>query len=380
MNFVDVLFFQAELAPDKLAIVANASIIPYGRFARGILSAERRLRAIGLTEGQTVGISMEHPIDHLVVACALYRMRIASASITAAIDTYLDATPFDAVLSDNILPTLNRKQPRAKLILLDPSWFQDQTEYTLADRIGGRRPTDVNWISRVSLNEVGGAAPAVVRITASDLEEQILSYRISEPPLWDRMISIAGLQSNMGFAQAISALLLGRSLCMADLGSVRRLSALYKHDYMVVPVELTDALVALQDTDFISMQGLRAASFEGSKFNASTIARALAAITSNLRFRYVHPQLGVVAYGEVARFRAVEGAVGYVAPWIDLQVVGSSGAPLAPGQTGTLRFRRKADVGVGPARKSGEAAWIYPGQSGMRSDNNLLVLQRGNGA
>jgi hypothetical protein len=184
----------------------------------------------------------------------------------------------------------------------------------------------------------------------------------------------------MGFAQAISALLLGRSLCMADLGSVRRLSALYKHDYMVVPVELTDALVALQDTDFISMQGLRAASFEGSKFNASTIARALAAITSNLRFRYVHPQLGVVAYGEVARFRAVEGAVGYVAPWIDLQVVGSSGAPLAPGQTGTLRFRRKADVGVGPARKSGEAAWIYPGQSGMRSDNNLLVLQRGNGA
>jgi hypothetical protein len=380
VNFVDVLFFQAELAPDKLAIVANASIIPYGRLARGILSAERRLRAIGLTEGQTVGISMDHPIDHLVVACALYRMRVASASITASIDTFFDATPFDAVLSDSVLPTLARKQPRAKLVLLDPSWFQDKSDYTLGDRVGGRRQTDMNWISRVSLTQASGGEPAVVRITANDLEEQILSYRLSEPPLWDRMISIAGLQTNMGFAQAISALWLGRSLCMADLGSVRRLSALYKHDHMVVPAELTDALVALQDTDFISMQGLRAASFEGNKFNASTIARAMASITSNLRFRYVHPQLGVVAYGEVGRFRAVEGAVGYVAPWIDLQAVDSSGAPLAPGQTGTLRFRRKADVGVGPARKSDEAAWVYPGQSGMRSDNNLLVLQRGNGA
>ena len=36
MNFIDVIFFQAELAPEKLAIVAEGHVISYGRLAQGI--------------------------------------------------------------------------------------------------------------------------------------------------------------------------------------------------------------------------------------------------------------------------------------------------------------------------------------------------------
>ena len=115
MNFVDVIFFQAEIAPDKLALVAHGSIIPYGRLAQGILSAQQRLSAIGLTERQTVGVHVVHPIDNLVLICALHRMRVTYANITNALDAYLENVQFDAVLADNILPTVSSNNRRPSL-------------------------------------------------------------------------------------------------------------------------------------------------------------------------------------------------------------------------------------------------------------------------
>ena len=51
MNCIDVIFFQAEIAPEKLAMVAQGFVVSYGRLAHGIVSAQRRLVAAGLTEG-----------------------------------------------------------------------------------------------------------------------------------------------------------------------------------------------------------------------------------------------------------------------------------------------------------------------------------------
>jgi hypothetical protein len=57
------------------------------------VSAQRRLAAAGISEGQTVGLNIAHPIDQLILICALYRLRAASASINAALDAYLDHVP-----------------------------------------------------------------------------------------------------------------------------------------------------------------------------------------------------------------------------------------------------------------------------------------------
>src|SRR5437763_1216785 len=131
MNCLDVVFFQAELTPEKLAIVAHGAVISYGRLAHGIVSAQRRIAAAGLSEGQTVGLLVTHPIDHFIIVCALYRLKVASATISAQIDWYLDHVPFDAVLADSPNPVLSRKQPAAKLFLVDTSWFQDKVTFSV---------------------------------------------------------------------------------------------------------------------------------------------------------------------------------------------------------------------------------------------------------
>jgi len=379
LNFNDVLFFQAELAPDKLALVAHGSIIPYGRFVRGILSCQQRLAAIGVSEGQTVGIALAHPIDHLVVACALYRMRAASASIITGADAYLDSVPFDAVLADSVMPAVGIKQPAARFVLVDPAWFQDEVTFTVAERAHGRRDQPLDWVSRITCYPNNSVLPAAVKTTARSLEAQLLTYCLSAPPLWDRMISIAGLQTNTGFVQALSALWLGRSVCFTDVQNVRGLSTLYKHDYLVAPIELADPLLRMQDTDYSALHGLRAACFEGRACTASTIARGLTTICSYLLFRYVHPQIGVVAYGDTSRFKAAEGAVGFVAPWVEAQVVDDNGVPLAAGKEGALRFRSSDWSGAEVGKKSGEAGngWILPRQRATISADNLLTIRSG---
>ena len=117
------------------------------------------------------------------------------------------------------------------------------------------------------------------------------------------------------------------------------LSNLYQHDYLVVSSEDVETLLRLQEVEFEAMKGLRAACFEGRANSASAMTRGLATISSNLLVRYVHPEAGIIAYGDANRFRTIDGAAGFVAPWADVQVAGQDGAPLPPGREGNLRFR-----------------------------------------
>src|ERR1700678_1277777 len=150
MNCIDVIFFQAEIAPEKLAIVAQGFVVSYGRLAHGIVSAQRRLVAAGLTEGQTVGLNIAQPIDHFIFACALYRLKIASASFGTQLDAYLDHVPFDAVLSDSVNAAFSTKQPAAKQFLVDPSWFKDQVTFSVAQRTVSPRDPNPDWVCRIT--------------------------------------------------------------------------------------------------------------------------------------------------------------------------------------------------------------------------------------
>ena len=375
MNFVDVILFQAEIAPEKLALVAHGSIIPYGRFAQGILSAQQRLSAIGLTEGQTVGVHTVHPIDHLVLICALHRMKVAFANITNAVDPYLENVQFDAILADNILPTVSSKQPAAKFVLVDPSWFQDRVTFSVAQRTGSARNAAADWVTRITCYPKGGARASVVKTTSRALESQLLSYFLSAPPIWDRMITIAGLHTDTGFLQTLAALWSGRSVSFADIQNVRSIASIYKHDYLVASADEIGSLLRLQEVQFTPMHFLRATCFEGRACSASTIVTAQSMISSNVLFRYIHPEIGIVAFGDAGQFRNIDGAVGFVAPWVDTQVVDASDAPLVAETEGMLRFRPHHDGFALPDQKLSETRWIYPQQRAKIMKNKLLIIR-----
>lgn len=374
MNCIDVIFFQAEIAPERLAMVAQGFVVSYGRLARGIVSAQRRLAAAGLSEGQTVGLHVAQPIDHFIFVCALYRLRIASASINQQIDAYLDHVPFDAVLLDGANPLVSMKQPAAKLLAVDTSWFQDQVTFSVAERTRSSRDPNPDWVCRVTCLPEETRLPTVVKTTSRALEAQLTTCCLAASPDWERMISVVGLNTLPGLLHGLAALWLGRTVCFADTAIARNLIAVYKHHYLVATVQQLDPLLTLQATAYIALPALRSVYVAGQRFAPGMVARCLETISSNTVLSYTHPTLGIVAYGAAARLKDVAGAVGFVAPWVDVQVVGEGRAPLGAEQEGELRFRDRGDQNGRPNVAGDDGGWIYPGQRARLMRNRLLVV------
>ena len=376
MNCLDVIFFQAELAPEKLAVVAHGAVISYARLARGIASAERRLAASGLKAGHLVGLDVAHPIDHFVFACALYRMKIASVSLAAALEEYPQNLEFEAVLADNL--EVSKRKPTARILFVDTSWFQDPVELSVDERSRARREP-AGWIGRVTLRRSGNAPPAIVKTTAAALEAQIIDYWLALAPDWERMISVQSLASVQGFVLALAALTQGRTICLADPGIARELIAVYKHHYLVAAAHELASLVARQGTDFAPLPALRGAFIEGTEFPADLVAACMATISPNTTLCYSHPETGIIAFGAAGRLREVPGAVGVIAPWAEVEIVGAGGEALPSEAEGRLRFRRRTGRGTG-AQGSADAAgdtWVHSGQRARRLRNNLLVVTPG---
>jgi hypothetical protein len=380
MNCIDVIFFQAEIAPEKLAIIAQGFVLSYARLAHGIVSAQRRLVAAGFVEGQTVGVHVAQPIDHFIFLCALYRLKIASASINTQIDAYLDNVRFDAVLSDSVNSLFSTKQPAAKLFLVEPSWFRDAVTFSVAQRTRSSRDPNPDWVCRVTCFADDPRLPTVARTTSRALEAQLTSYCLAALPDWERMISAVGLNTVSGFLFGLTALWLGRTVCFAEAAIVRNVITVYKHHYLIVPAHDLNQLLALQATQFIAMPTLRGTHVAGQRFAPGVVARCLETISSNTVVSYTHPTLGIVAFGAAARIKDIEGAVGFVAPWVETQVVGEGSgddrAPLAAEREGELRFRDRGDqAGSKPSGPGdADAGWIYPGQRARLMKNNLLVI------
>ena len=53
-------------------------VVTYDMLAQAILRVEERLRTLGLAPGTLVGIAIESPIRHMIVAAALYQIGRAS--------------------------------------------------------------------------------------------------------------------------------------------------------------------------------------------------------------------------------------------------------------------------------------------------------------
>jgi acyl-coenzyme A synthetase/AMP-(fatty) acid ligase len=379
MNCLDVIFFQAELTPEKLAIVAQGSVVSYGRLAHGIVSAQQRLAAAGLREGHTVALHIAHPIDQLILICALYRLRVASASINDAQDPGLDAVKFDALLVDKFNPLLSRKQPTANIFPVETSWFRDEVTFSVAERTRSVRDPNPDWVCRITCVAGDTSQPTIVRTTARALEAQLTSYCVAALPDWERMISVIGLHTLPGLLFGLTALWLGRTVCVADVAVARNLIVAYKHHLLVASAHEIETLLTLQATDYTALSALRGAFVTGQGCAPGTAARCLETISSNTVVSYVDPAIGIVAYAAAGRVKDVAGAAGFVAPWADVDVLGADGAPAGAGEEGELRFRDRGDqTGVRPASADrDDTSWTYPGQRARRLPNNLLVIGGG---
>jgi acyl-CoA synthetase (AMP-forming)/AMP-acid ligase II len=372
IDLIDMIFFHADSSPEKPAVITGEVVLTYGLLRRGILSAESRLRQLGLKPGDSVAVTVTSAIGHVTLICALYRSGIASVSVEPAQVESLDDLVIDAWLT--IIPDT---AATVRTIALDDTWFSDKTA-GVEDGRGSPVHAD-DAACRYILSSGTTGRSKVIGLTYGAVRERLISYsvRVSNPS-WDRLVCMPGLSTNYGFSFAITALWLGRTICFAYDTAARDAILSHQAELLVASTHQITEVVMSQEKQFLRLESLRAVHIGGSVAYAPLLARIRLLVCANVFCGYGSTEGGTVAYAPAEAIYGMDRAVGIVTPWIELEFFNGDGVE-DYGREGQVRLRALGrgyrHSKVAPTRyEIDDSDWFLPGDQGLYYKNGLLAI------
>ena len=369
MNFVDMLMYYAQSNPQKQAIILPDRIVNFRMIATGIRSVEVAIVEAALDFRHTVAVRIDNRIRHLIVVSALYRLGIVSVSVVGNEDLAKAGVKVDAVISD-------RNQPLpdfGRLVLLKDDWFERRFDAAAVQPAGFRNE---DALARITMSSGTTAAPKAIGMSARVVEDRIVTGRrtLALAP-WDRMMCLPVLTSSLGFGSALQALAYGHSVVFAELAiEALQMIALYRVDLLVANPQHLQLMVAEDRKTPIPTPSLNLIKFGGNAMPPELVPEVRARLCKDILCVYSSTESGPVAFSHIDRILEQHGSTGFLAPWVEVEIVGPDDQPVARGAEGRLRVRTKwqgYDLTVGA-----EAAkrWMYPGDIGSVSPNGMLTL------
>lgn len=373
IDLVDMIFFHADAAPEKPAVITGDAILTYAMLRRGILSAEKRLRQHGLQAGACVALSGMAAIGHVTLICALHRAAIASVSVD---DPQLSLRD-DLVVDAHLTPAPG-SQASVRTIAVDDSWFTDSNV-----DLGGAAAAcahDDGGLCRFILSSGTTGRAKIIGLSFGAVRERLISYAVRvSTPSWDRVVCMPGLSTNYGYSFAITTLWLGRTICFTFDTTARQAILTNQAELLVASTHQITALVKEQEAQFFRLDSLRAVHIGGSVAYAPLQARIRMLICPNLYCGYGSTEGGTVAYSPAEAIFGMDRTVGIVAPWIEVEVFTESDKVEDYGREGQIRLRALGQgyryTRVAPAaNEADKSEWFYPGDQGVLYRNGLLAI------
>ncbi|HEX5212931.1 MAG TPA: fatty acid--CoA ligase family protein [Pseudolabrys sp.] len=368
MHFVDMLLYCARATPEKQAIILPDRMISFAMLGAGIRSAGAAIAEAGLNSRHVVAVRINSQSRHLIVVSALYRLGIVSVSVTGDEELAKAGVKVDAVIGDENRPILGI----GRLVLLKDDWF---TRYSDA----AARPAafdDEGALARIILSSGTTAAPKAIGMSARVVEDRILTGRrtLTLAP-WDRMMCLPVLTSSLGFGSALQALAYGHSVVFADSPvEALQMIAAYQVDLVVANPRQLQAMVEAHRENPIPIPSLRLIKFGGDSISPHLVSEIRARLCNNVLCVYSSTESGPVAFAPIDRILDRPGATGFVAPWVEADILGPDERPVPRGSEGRLRVRTEwqgYDVIEGPDAANRP---MYPGDIASISVDGMLSL------
>jgi acyl-coenzyme A synthetase/AMP-(fatty) acid ligase len=112
----------------------------------------------------------------------------------------------------------------------------------------------------------------------------------------------------------------------------------------------------------------------GAAIGRDGIRRIRATLCRNVINEYASTEAGLAAMAPFDLLDGVPGAVGFVTPWAEVEIVDDAGRNVQAGHDGMVRYRTPQFLGnVGNGTATGEQ-WFYPGDIGRLTDDGMLCL------
>jgi acyl-CoA synthetase (AMP-forming)/AMP-acid ligase II len=332
----------------------------------------RRADAIGLRPGQIVGLFLpQHPVIHAVVILGLARLGVVTASLSAR--RLPESLRFDAVMSEG-----HYADPAAKTILFDPSWLMgDGTPPAI-----GHVP-EADDLCRIILTSGTTGEPKAVGLSHRMILDRVLRFHAlcgNKFPSGTRLLCDITLATSLGYTLFIATLIKGGAFFVRGNNAENTLRALgfYKVNALVVaPGSLPELLAEYERHQCRHAFDVILAG--GSILSSQLAERAGSRMGANVIAAYGSAETSVVATAPAHAIRGIAGAVGYVTPGMQVEVVDDADRPVPSGESGIVRIRGDCMVygyfnETEPSPQIFRDGWFYPGDTGSLRAGGMLVI------
>ena len=366
MNLASLLLSYAAARPSHAATIEGMTETDYATSAARMLAYAGRLRALGISAGDRVGLCLADTADHLLLHYAV----AALGAVVVPVDHRWTPTEKRAVA----------EAFRCRLVLMEPgdtaagalpATILQVSDWRNTTPIAPDLPADEDASLLISLSSGTTGRPTGAVVSHRQLYERFVSQ-------WagiglsgaDRFLLATPLYFGGGRSFAMSTLACGGTLIFCppparapeviEVAQARRATAAF-----VVPTQVTRMLECWTG-EGPAMPEMRRLITSGAAMHPAQRLRALERLSSGLTDYYATSEGGGIAVLHAMEQRDFPETVGRPAFRVDIEIVDEAGAPLPRGTVGRLRYRGPGvssalvdeHGGIVPADPQG---WFMPG-------------------
>jgi len=376
MNIVEPIFTQCRNKPAEIALCAPGTalnIVSYGRLERSINNVCRKVLSFGLARGSLVAVFIDDDLLHAIVVLALARLGIASVSGRSKTMPWRFRA--NAVIAEKAFPFVAEK-----IILADAAWIEGEDKPLERKHIHRTRPDE---ICRIFLTSGTTGSEKGIAVTHGNMIDRIARQYFhfgTVGSFSSRIFVDLGLTTSLGFQLLIATLWRGGALFLPGepQATVNALPIYGVQSLIASPGGLSDFIGVAEARPQYDCR-LNAIWTGGSSVPAALSERARMRLCANLTIAYGSTEATMVASTPAQFAAGLPGAVGYVFPGIEVEIVDEDGTPLPAGREGNVRIRSKFGATeylndpVETARVF-RNGWFYPGDVGHLTGENMLVI------
>jgi len=369
MHIVDVLYYWARTAPMRPAVIEAGGVVTYAGLAEAVEAAAEQLAASITNKSKPVALSVRSGSKMLIGLLGLLRGGFDVALVHQGLLKELSAIGTTTLVFERDTPTLDGGEN----IVFNEAWLK------LALRADtGNKPlpiTKTQGGNIICFTSGTTGRPKPVVCPPASWQHRVLFPLNSAFFSYERMLIVPGLITSWALSRAYEALHAGRTLCLAEAGlSTLWMADTYEVDTMLVSPQQALELVDLQEkaTRF-PLRALKSVQIGAAAISRDGVRRIRQNLCRNVIVIYGTSEAGVVAVAPFEMIADRPGAVGYILPGVDVEIVDAVGHTLPRGEEGFVRVRSHVFSENMAASRSSDQ-WFYTSDYGRVTDDGMLHI------
>jgi acyl-coenzyme A synthetase/AMP-(fatty) acid ligase len=361
---MDLIRYQALITPGRIAIRSKYWNLTYPQLVDIIDGLILRLRENGISAGTSVSVALgSAKFNIFLLSLALLDSGCFFVSRSAAAD---NAVVPDYLITDSIT------QVAIKQIIFDASWFEETCKTS-------KIPSNHHQSGTAFFGTSGSVgARKIVALSEQQLATRVQSHSFGfgHAVISRQWGTLLGPGNLFGYLSYLSPLIRGGTLILNSGSTVDVNSNLDAIEHLTLSPQILALYLEDDNLNEATFKNLKSIMISGSAAPQVLVERAFSRLGVEIYSSYGSTEVGPIANMQLTAGIESHDAVGYVYPWIDLEIV-DEGSPVSEGEEGLIRIRSPymADqYHADPAstERSYKDGWFYPGDLGQLTEGRLL--------